>query len=480
MRTDAAITKNVASLAPVSLAALSLAARRAAGGGFRVGHHQSLVPVLQRDLGSVQPQSGVPQIADAPALVVLLVRRRQNKLLSVVVHAHGVGFDRVRQVAHAPDKGVGAVLPHEDRVRRGAGHGDGLRAGVESARGVRVLAHLVLPRRHGTERARPTHLAQIAAKTSSLSTLLTAVGVADLAAALSDDNSPVTVFAPSNDAFAKIPQADLDALLADKEALTKVLLYHVVSGTVPAADVVSMSKATTLQGSSVSISVEGSDVMLNSDVKVTATDIMASNGVVHLIDTVLMPPKNIAELAAATPSLSTLLTAVGVADLAAALSDDSRPVTVFAPSNDAFAKIPQADLDALLADKEALTKVLLYHLVDGTVPAADVVSMSKATTLQGSDVSISVEGSNVMLNGDVKVTATDIMASNGVVHLIDTVLMPPSSDTAVTEDVDNSKVEEIIADLSAALDDLRGAAPRSGVSVAGMLLVIAMSVFCLL
>ena len=133
---------------------------------------------------------------------------------------------------------------------------------------------------------------------------------------------------------------------------------------------------------------------------------------------------DIISTAEAAGSFTTLLTAIEVAGLTDTLATGG-PFTVFAPTDEAFSAIPEADLTALLADKQALTSVLTYHVVDGRVPAAKVVKLDSATTLQGSDVTINVEGDNVEVN-KANVTATDIKASNGLIHVIDTVLMPGS------------------------------------------------------
>jgi uncharacterized surface protein with fasciclin (FAS1) repeats len=134
--------------------------------------------------------------------------------------------------------------------------------------------------------------------------------------------------------------------------------------------------------------------------------------------------QNIVQIAAGNPDFSTLVTALTAADLVKTLEGDG-PFTVFAPTNKAFAKIKKADLDALLADKAALTKVLTYHVVSGKVMAADVMKMNKqmAKTVEGSELKISVIGKTVRIN-NAKVTGVDIEASNGVIHVIDTVLMP--------------------------------------------------------
>jgi uncharacterized surface protein with fasciclin (FAS1) repeats len=133
--------------------------------------------------------------------------------------------------------------------------------------------------------------------------------------------------------------------------------------------------------------------------------------------------KNIVEIAAGDPQFSTLVTAVTEAGLVETLSGEG-PFTVFAPTNDAFDKLPEGALEDLLANPDELRKVLTYHVVSGEVKAADVVKLTKATTVQGQEISISVDGEMVKLNGNTTVTATDIAASNGVIHVIDSVLLP--------------------------------------------------------
>jgi uncharacterized surface protein with fasciclin (FAS1) repeats len=132
--------------------------------------------------------------------------------------------------------------------------------------------------------------------------------------------------------------------------------------------------------------------------------------------------KDIVDTAVAAGSFKTLAAALQAADLISTLKGQG-PFTVFAPTDAAFAKIPQADLDALLKDKKALTAVLTYHVVAGKVLAADVVKLQEAKTVEGSSVKINVTGGKVMVN-NANVTATDVGASNGVIHVIDTVIMP--------------------------------------------------------
>ena len=134
-------------------------------------------------------------------------------------------------------------------------------------------------------------------------------------------------------------------------------------------------------------------------------------------------PKDIIETAVAAGTFNTLAKALTAAGLVETLKG-AGPYTVLAPTDEAFAKIPAADLAALLADKAALTKVLTYHVIAGNVPASQVSTMTEATTLEGSKVMIKVVDGKVMLNGNTAVTTADVAASNGVIHVIDTVLMP--------------------------------------------------------
>ena len=158
--------------------------------------------------------------------------------------------------------------------------------------------------------------------------------------------------------------------------------------------------------------------------QVTMTDIEASNGVVHVIDSVLLPP-TITDLVVGDPRFTTLEAAVVAADLADTLAGEG-PFTVFAPTDAAFAALPAGTVEGLLQDIPTLTSILTYHVVSGAVDAATVVELPSATTLNGADVTIRVEGGNVFVN-DAQVIITDIMVANGIVHVIDGVLLPPAA-----------------------------------------------------
>jgi uncharacterized surface protein with fasciclin (FAS1) repeats len=166
--------------------------------------------------------------------------------------------------------------------------------------------------------------------------------------------------------------------------------------------------------------------------EVLIADVQASNGVIHVIDTVLLPPaeeavsNTIVDIAVADGRFTTLVAAVTAAGLVETLSGEG-PFTVFAPTDDAFAALPAGTLDSLLLpeNKQQLTDILLYHVVSGKVMAADVVGLTSAPTVLGKDLSISVKDGKVYLNEVVQVIITDIEASNGVIHVIDAVLLPP-------------------------------------------------------
>ncbi|MFW5714507.1 MAG: fasciclin domain-containing protein [Brevefilum sp.] len=274
-------------------------------------------------------------------------------------------------------------------------------------------------------------IVDIAVADGRFETLVTALQEAGLAETL-DGEGPFTVFAPTDEAFGKLPEGTVESLLEDIPALTDILLYHVVEGEVLAEDVVQLESAETLLGESVSIRVEDDMVFIN-DAQVIITDIMAENGVIHVIDTVLLPPSEEAEeeesmgtivdIAVADGRFETLVTALQEAELVDALSGEG-PFTVFAPTDEAFDKLPEGTVPSLLEDIPALTEILLYHVVEGEVLAEDVVQLFSAETLQGQSVSIRLEHDNVYIN-DSQVIITDIIADNGVIHVIDTVLLPP-------------------------------------------------------
>jgi transforming growth factor-beta-induced protein len=263
----------------------------------------------------------------------------------------------------------------------------------------------------------------LASRDGRFSTLVAALGAANLVETL-QSAGPFTVFAPTDAAFAKLPAGTVEALLNDIPTLTSILLYHVVPGKVLASDVVGLSSAETALGEDLQVSLNNGGVLIN-DSNVLITDLEATNGVIHVIDTVLLPPArqpNIVEIAVADGRFKTLTAALGAANLVETLQGQG-PFTVFAPTDDAFAKLPAGTVQALLNDIPTLTNILLYHVVPGKVMAADAARFSRATAINGRPIRISQRYGNVFLN-DSKVIITDIEAENGVIHVIDAVLLP--------------------------------------------------------
>lgn len=281
-------------------------------------------------------------------------------------------------------------------------------------------------------------IVDIAIADGRFTTLVTAIQAAGLAETLSGEG-PFTVFAPTDDAFAALPAGTLDNLLLpeNKQQLADILLYHVVPGKVMAADVAGLDGKmadTALEGKQIGIKVDMSNVYLNENVKVIVTDIEASNGVIHVVDAVLLPAsdeaamdkKDIVDTAVADGRFTTLGAALQAAELVDTLKGEG-PFTVFAPTDDAFAALPAGTLDSLLLpeNKQKLTDILLYHVVSGKVMAADVVGLTSAPTVLGKDITVKVQDGSVYLNDTVQVIITDIETSNGVIHVIDAVLLPP-------------------------------------------------------
>ena len=270
-------------------------------------------------------------------------------------------------------------------------------------------------------------IVEVAAGSEDFETLVAAVKAADLVETLSGEG-PFTVSAPTDDAFAKLPKRRLAGLLKpeNKKRLTAVLTYHVVLGKVMAADVVKLEKAKTVQGSSVQIKVSDGKVQVD-NANVVKTDIVCKNGVIHVIDAVILPgakKKDIVDTVVGAGSFKTLVAAVKAAGLVETLKGKG-PFTVFAPTDEAFSKLPEGTLESLLKpeNKEKLTAILTYHVVPGKVMAADVVKLKEAKTVEGSKAKIKVADGKVQID-NANVVKTDIVCKNGVIHVIDAVILP--------------------------------------------------------
>ncbi|MBS1178722.1 MAG: beta-Ig-H3/fasciclin [Proteobacteria bacterium] len=292
----------------------------------------------------------------------------------------------------------------------------------------------------------PGTLAEVATS-AGFNALVAAADKAGLVDELSDPNADLTVFAPTDAAFTALATslgfADANAMVAalDGPTLAKILTFHVLPTNESAAELVAggASQATLYSltpGTPATLAVDTAsgvkltDAALN-QASVTSADVAASNGVIHVIDKVLVPPGvlNVVQMAQSNPVFSVLVEAVVAADLAGALSG-AGPFTVFAPTNDAFASaLVELSItkDQLLASP-GLSGILTYHVVNGDVRAADVVALPKpaaVTTLQGS--TFSVDANLAITDGNARIAmlvATDVIASNGVIHVIDKVLLP--------------------------------------------------------
>jgi len=310
-------------------------------------------------------------------------------------------------------------------------------ADIQASNGViHVIDHVLIP----PDFVVPLDLIDTAAQ-AGLSTLVKAVIRADLVGALRTPNRTFTVFAPTDAAFAKLPPGVVEFLLRDKNkgSLQEVLKYHVVPGTVNTGTILNRT-VTTAQtlgvNKTLSFALNNNTVSINAGAaRVVQPNVYATNGVAHVIDQVLVPPgvtlpPNIVDLAKSLPDqFSTLTTALQAAGLDKALVG-AGPFTVFAPTNAAFAALPSGTLNSLLADPNGqLTNILQYHVIAGEVPAAEAIRLAGSGAsirmLNGQAVRLSlVNRTKLTLNGASTVVTPDVYALNGVVHVIDKVLIP--------------------------------------------------------
>jgi transforming growth factor-beta-induced protein len=275
----------------------------------------------------------------------------------------------------------------------------------------------------------PGTIADIAAGDDQFSTLVDALARVDLVTTLQGDG-PFTVFAPTNAAFEALG-VDLNTL--SDEDLTEILLYHVIPGEVASTDLpegqlyASTASATGPNGAALSILVErsGTTVTVNNAANVSTPDVDASNGVIHIVDAVILP-LDVVGHASANANYSSLVGAVDGAGLVPTLQGDG-PFTVFAPDNDAFA---QVDLSGLSQDE--ITNILLYHVLGGAVASTDLQDgntyAGTANTTGPDDTSVSMliqkSGDGVRVNDAANVAVADIVATNGIIHAIDAVILP--------------------------------------------------------
>jgi transforming growth factor-beta-induced protein len=311
----------------------------------------------------------------------------------------------------------------------------------------------------------PMSIVDVAVANGSFTTLVAALEATGLDVTLSDMDSSFTVFAPTDDAFALLGDDTIAALLEDTETLSDILTYHVIDSEIDSSAAISSAGSTVemVNGDSIGLSLDGEDLLVNT-VTVTAVDVEADNGVIHVIDAVLIPPAekgtptmNIVDTAVAAGDFDTLVTALQAAGLDATLADETQTYTVFAPTDAAFAMIDPDTLDLLLADTDVLSSVLLQHVVSGEVSSVTAYTLNglSATTVSGADIPVAINSElDTLTFGGATVTTTDIYTTNGVIHVIDTVVvadveLPSPTASIVDVAVANGSFNTLVAALQA-------------------------------
>lgn len=307
-------------------------------------------------------------------------------------------------------------------------------------------------------------IVETAVAAGGFNTLVAAVKAADLVSTLKGPG-PFTVFAPTDKAFAALPAGTVEALLKpeNKGRLTSILTYHVVPGKIMSGDLLKLQRVATVQGqqAGTGLAVDGA--------RVIQADIACKNGVIHVIDAVVLPneskPKSgqdIVDTAIGAGSFNTLVAAVKAAGLVETLRGDG-PFTVFAPTDAAFAKLGKATLDSLLlpVNKGKLTDILTYHVVAGRFEAADVLKAKVFRTVQGQPLFLTGGAGSPKIN-NATLVKTDIQCANGVIHVIDTVVLPPGGGQDIVDTlVSSGAFPTLVAGVKAAglVDTLKGSGP---------------------
>jgi transforming growth factor-beta-induced protein len=281
---------------------------------------------------------------------------------------------------------------------------------------IHIVDQVLLPNAFNT-------VAGVVSKNYDLATLLSVVAerpaILDV---LNDAASSLTVFAPDNAAFTAALEA-FPELTADQ--ITEILTYHVLAAEVLSTDLEAAQTVETLSEESIYVTVEEGTVTINNSATVTNADLNGNNGVVHVIDGVLLPNKfqNIVQIASKNYDLSTLVSLVADAGLVSTLEGDG-PFTVFAPTNAAFEAVSET---LATLSEEQVADVLTYHVAALEALSGDLSDGMEVPTVQGESITVNIDAEgNVTLNGSVNVVTVDLQGTNGVIHIIDGVLLPPS------------------------------------------------------
>ena len=303
------------------------------------------------------------------------------------------------------------------------------------------------------------NIVDTAVSAGDFGTLVTALQAAGLDATLADETQSFTVFAPTDAAFAMIDPDTLDLLLADTDALSDVLLQHVVSGEVSSVTAYTLNglSATTASGAEIPVAINSElDTLTFGGATVTTTDIYTTNGVIHVIDMVVVadvelpsPPSSIVDVAVANGSFTTLVAALQATGLDTVLDDPEATFTVFAPTDAAFGLLGQGAVSALLDDPDTLKNILLYHVIQGSEVLQDgalTVAQSDANKVEmanGAETALSLANNTLFVNKSA-VSLADVMADNGVIHVVDQVITVPAAKGEPTQ---------TIVDIAASNDD---------------------------
>lgn len=302
--------------------------------------------------------------------------------------------------------------------------------------GVMVGGALMIPGRDIVENA---------LNANNVTTVVAAVKAAGLVDTLRSEG-PFTVFAPTNAAFAKLPAGTVETLVKpeSKATLVSILTYHVVPGVYKSSDLTDGLVLKTVEGKTLKFSRVNGKLWINGSAMVEIADVISKNGVTHVIDTVLMPANSvysetgvevggalmvrsldIVDNALNAKNVTTVVAAVKAAGLVDTLKS-AGPFTVFAPTNDAFAKLPAGTVENLVKpeNKATLVDILTYHVVSGAYKTSDLKNGLMLTTVEGKKLMFTNVNGQIMINGKAMIQTPNVISKNGVTHVIDTVLMP--------------------------------------------------------
>ncbi|WP_103663761.1 fasciclin domain-containing protein [Gracilimonas amylolytica] len=300
------------------------------------------------------------------------------------------------------------------------------------------------------------NIVEVAAENGNFDILVQALQDAGLAETLEQEGPIFTVFAPTDEAFEALPEGTLENLTP--EQLAEILQFHVINGEIESGDLAASQDVETLLGEEILVEADGG-VLVNGYSNVVTADVEAANGIIHAVDAVLLPEgyrdANVIDQAVELGNFTTLASAIEQVGLTSTLKYKG-DFTVFAPTDDAFAALPEGLL-GILSDAQ-LTEILTYHVLSGEVFAGDLTAEQAAASLEGGEIFITSDGTNVTVNGAASVVAADVDVSNGVIHAIDQVILPDAYGTVVDAASKRYNFETLVsavvdAGLAGALSD---------------------------